>query len=259
MSAMAESAMDARPPLLPATAALYLDFDGTLADFALHPDEVVVSEPLPQLLLALRERLAGAVALVTGRRLAAVDAMIAPARLPGAGLHGAEWRLASGAGTRMAPEADTGAAAPLAEALRARFADDERIHVEDKDAAVSLHYRRAPERAADCIAALRELADPGRFDVLLGSRVVEARPRGADKGAALVELSRHAPFAGRTPVFVGDDVTDEDGFLAAEKLGGFGVKVGAGPTAARYRIGEVAHVHEWLRASLAAMPRGAGR
>jgi trehalose 6-phosphate phosphatase len=254
---MAETGTDAPPPLLSTTAALYLDFDGTLADIALHPDEVVVSEPLPQLLLALRERLAGAVAVVTGRRLAAVDAMIAPARLAGSGLHGAELRADGDAPARLS--ADPSGADSLARLLRERFADDPRIYVEDKGAAVSLHYRRAPEREQECRETMRALAPPDRFDVTGGSRVVEARPRGAHKGAALAELARRAPFAGRRPVFVGDDVTDEDGFRAAERLGGFGVKVGPGPTSARYRIAEVGRVHHWLHESLEAMERERGR
>jgi trehalose 6-phosphate phosphatase len=250
---MAETGPGAPPPLLSTTAALYLDFDGTLADIALHPDEVVVSEPLPELLLALRERLAGAVAVVTGRRLAAVDAMIAPARLAGSGLHGAELRAHGDAPAETS--ADPAGAGPLARALRERFADDPRVYVEDKGAAVSLHYRRAPEREQDCREAMRALAAPGRFDVTEGSRVVEARPRGADKGAALAVLAQQPPFAGRKPVFVGDDVTDEDGFRTAERLGGYGVKVGPGPTAARYRIAQVGLVHDWLHQSLAALER----
>jgi trehalose 6-phosphate phosphatase len=250
---MTDAGADARPPLLSTTAALFLDFDGTLADIALHPDEVVVSEPLPELLLALRERLAGAVAVVTGRRLAAVDAMIAPARLAGSGLHGAELRMNGHEEARLSTE--PGGAGPLARALAARFADDPRIYVEDKGAGVSLHYRRAPERARECEEALRALAPRELFDVTMGHLVVEARPRGADKGAALAALARLPPFAGRAPVFVGDDVTDEDGFRAAERLGGYGVKVGPGPTAARYRISEVGGVHEWLHESLAELGR----
>lgn len=253
MTVMADAGTRARPPLLSATAALFLDFDGTLADIALHPDEVVVSEPLPQLLLALREQLAGAVAVVTGRRLAAVDAMLAPALLAGSGLHGAELRAESGGEPRL--DADPGGGGPLARALAARFADDPRIYVEDKGAGVSLHYRRAPERAHECAAAMQELAPKDRFDVTAGHMVVEARPRGADKGSALAALARLPPFAGRAPVFVGDDATDEDAFRAAERLGGYGVKVGPGPTAARYRIAEVGRVHEWLHESLAALGR----
>ncbi|MEX1994556.1 MAG: trehalose-phosphatase [Steroidobacteraceae bacterium] len=250
---MADGDLDARPPLLSTTAALYLDFDGTLADIALHPDYVVVREPLPSLLLALRERLAGAVAVVTGRPLAAVDALIQPAHLAGAGLHGAELRLPGG---NIARTAGTGAVAALVRALQQRFGDDDRLVIEDKGVGAALHFRGAPEREAECIAALRQLAATAALEILVGNRVVEARPRGANKGAALRRLAAHAPFAGRSPVFVGDDVTDEDGFSAASALGGFGVKVGAGTTVARHRIGAVRGVHEWLSESLAALANG---
>lgn len=246
---------ETRPPLLSTTAALFLDFDGTLADIALHPDQVVVNEPLPELLLALRERLAGALAVLTGRPLASVDRLLHPARLAGAGLHGAELRF-DGAGA-AALRAHPGGAAPIAETLRMRFAADLRIFVEDKGAAVALHFRRAPERAAECEAAVRELAPDAVFDVICGRRVVEARPRGADKGVALEALASHPPFTGRKPVFVGDDATDEDGFAAAARLGGYGVKVGAGPTGATYRIAEPRGVHGWLHDSLAALQQGA--
>ncbi len=253
---MADSGTTAWPPLLSTAAALYLDFDGTLAEFALHPDAVVVSEPLPELLLALQQRLGGAVAVVTGRPLAAVDAMIDPVRLPGAGLHGAEIR--PDGDSAPAPDRPPAAAA-LARALHERFGADPRLLVEDKGAAIALHYRRAPEREAECVDAMRALAPAEAFDVMAGNRVVEARPRGTDKGAALRRLALGAPFSGRQPVFVGDDVTDEDGFRAAEQLGGYGVKVGPGRTSARYRIDEVTRVHEWLSASLAAMQREGGR
>jgi trehalose 6-phosphate phosphatase len=101
---------------------------------------------------------------------------------------------------------------------------------------------------------MRELMTPD-FAVQHGHFVVEARPRGADKGAAVRALAAQAPFTGRSPVFVGDDATDEDGFSAAAELGGWGVKVGPGPSAARYRIAAVEDVHAWLAASLAALGR----
>ena len=122
---------------------------------------------------------------------------------------------------------------------------------------MALHYRQAPERAEECIAAMREIVTDAEFEILEGHAVIEARPRGADKGAALRALATNSPFAGRAPVFVGDDVTDEDGFRAALDLGGYGVKVGAGPTVARYRIAAVEAVRDWLAASLAALEAGA--
>ena len=245
---------DGRPPLLDRSAALYLDFDGTLADIALRPDGVVVREPLPALLAAMSARLGGAVAVITGRRLADVDALLAPLCLPGAGLHGAELRPDAGHVIRMPAPAALGA---LADTLRERFGTDGRLIVEDKGAAVALHFRLAPEREAECVAAMRALAAAAGLDVIAGSRVVEARPRGVDKGGALRALASAAPFAARRPVFVGDDVTDEDGFRAAAALGGHGIKVGAGATAARYRILEVPEVHAWMRTSMTAMDRGA--
>lgn len=245
--------MDARPPLLQARAALYLDFDGTLAAFAPHPDGVTVNETLPALLSGLRERLGGAVALVTGRSLASLDALIAPDRYPGAGVHGLELRRPSGAATRVGRPAEVTA---LAQDLRQRFADDPCIVVEDKGAAVALHYRRARGRADECIAAMRELVAETGLEVITGHAVVEARPRGNDKGGALRSLAAEPPFADRLPVFVGDDVTDEDGFRAAAELGGYGVKVGPGATAAHYRMATIEEVHAWLRASLASLEQG---
>jgi trehalose 6-phosphate phosphatase len=246
---MAESGTEARPPLLQADAALYLDFDGTLATFAPHPDGVTVHDSLPALLAGLRERLSGAVALVTGRSLAALDLLTGFSSYAAAGLHGHEWRLASG--HPVSAENPVGARR-IVQALRERFGNDDRLVIEDKGAAVALHFRRAPERAEECIAVMREFAS-AEFEVLLGHQVVEARPRGADKGAALRALAGHPPFRGRRPAFVGDDVTDEDGFRAAADLGGYGVKVGVGPTAARYRMATVEDVHAWLAASLAAL------
>jgi trehalose 6-phosphate phosphatase len=249
---MADTGTEARPPLLQPDAALFLDFDGTLAALASHPDGVTVTGSLPALLAGLRERLSGALALVSGRSLATLDAITGLPRYAAAGLHGHEWRLASG--KPVSAENSVGAGR-IVRALRERFGDDDRLVIEDKGAAVALHFRRAPERAEECIAAMQELVTQ-EFAVQHGHFVVEARPRGADKGAALRSLAAHPPFAGRPPVFVGDDATDEDGFRAAAALGGWGVKVGPGPTAARYRIAAVDDVHAWLAESLAALGKG---
>ena len=241
--------MSAGPPLLPGRTALYLDFDGTLAELAQTPDGVVIDDSLPPLLAALARELDGALAILSGRRLAAIDALLSPVQVSGAGLHGAELRPEPGI-TIFHGEPAT--ATPLVRRLRKRFADDPRVLIEDKDVAVALHFRRAPARAAECREAMRAYAPPWLFDVIEGSKVVEARPRGVDKGSALRALSRLEPFLGRIPVFVGDDRTDEDGFPVAQELGGFGVKVGSDPSVARYRLATVAEVHRWLRASLAA-------
>ncbi|MBI2384315.1 MAG: trehalose-phosphatase [Gammaproteobacteria bacterium] len=245
-----EAAAEAHPPLLSLDSALFLDLDGTLTDYAPRPDRVVVPRALPGLLLALRARLGGAVGVITGRRLAQVDALLNPARLCGAGLHGAELRL----NPRATPDAEADpVVARLARGLRERFAADPRVVVEDKGAALALHYRQAPERAEECQTALEALNPRGRFEVVVGSMVVEARPRSGHTGDALKTLLRHRPFAGRLPVFVGEDPATEDAVRMAQKLGGFGVKVGGGPSEARYRFAAVAQVHAWMRASLHAL------
>jgi trehalose 6-phosphate phosphatase len=243
---------DSPPPLLSMANALYIDFDGTLADLAPLPDAVEIRRELPGLLLALRARLGGAVAIITGRRLAKVDAMLAPALLPGAGLHGAELRIEAGGAARLRR---TRSVAALVRALHERFDGVDGLLVEDKGAAVALHFRLAPARAEECIEALRGLATDPALEVITGSMVVEARPRGANKGHALLALLRYRPFADRIPVFVGDDVTDEDGFRTAARQSGWGVKVGTGASCAAYRLDTVDGVHLWLRASLQALEK----
>lgn len=241
------------PPLLAARAALFLDFDGTLAPIAEQPDAVQVHPGLPALLVAMGRRLGGALAVITGRRLADVDQRLAPFAFGGAGLHGAELRSSVGGETRMQLRADV---APLAAALRQRFGHDPRILVEDKQVCVALHFRKAPERAQECRDAMFELAQPPEFEIIAGNMVVEARPQGTNKGRAVAALLREPPFAGRKPVFVGDDVTDEDGFAVAAELGGYGIKVGPGPTLASYRLDRAEDIVGWLQASLEAGSTG---
>lgn len=234
--------------------ALFLDFDGTIAAFAQHPDGVTLDAGVPALLAGLRAQLGGAVALVTGRSLATLDAVAGLPRYAGAGLHGLELRFDSGQTTSFANPVG---ASDIARRLRERFAADPRVVVEDKGAAAALHWRQAPERAAECVEAMNQAVTTPGFEILHGHMLVEARPSGAHKGAALSALSKHGSFTGRRPVFVGDDVTDEDAFQAAAALGGYGVKVGAGATAAHYRVAGVTDVHDWLAASLAALGREA--
>lgn len=235
------------PPLLLRSSALYLDFDGTLVGLAPRPDLVAVTPALQMLLHRLRVLLGGAVAIVSGRSLRDLDLLLRPALFPGAGLHGAELRFPDGCQAEPAAGPNT---TTVVQSLRARFGKDPRLLIEDKGAAVALHFRQAPEKVAECLAAARELAAAAGLDVVIGKKVVELRPPGADKGLALRMLSRCPPFQARTPVFVGDDATDEDGFAAATALGGYGVKVGLGQTQARYFCRDVDEVCAWLRASL---------
>lgn len=234
----------APPPVHPDTA-LFLDVDGTLLEFADHPEAVRMPVALPPTLRALQARLGGALALVSGRTLAQLDALFAPLRLPTAGLHGLQVRGRDGVLFEHLPPLLPEVLAD-ARAQAARFPG---ALVEDKGSALALHWRTADAGAED---ALRQFADaavlqlPG-YRLQPGKDVVELRPDAAHKGSALEALMASAPFHGRKPVFVGDDVTDEDGFLSAIALGGHAVVVGERrPTAAAYALRGPADTLQWL-------------
>lgn len=230
--------------------ALFLDFDGTLVDFADHPDAVHVPAALRDLLSSLHERLDGALALVSGRAIASIDALLAPLELPAAGVHGAEIRR-PGMPISKAEAIEAGLA-PARDLLARRLPADDPIRIEDKGAAIVLHTRTAPDHAARACALAREAAALHPDLVAVdGHAIAEIRPRMVTKAGAIAGLMEGPPFSGRQPVFVGDDTTDEDGFRAAAAAGGFGIKVGAGDTAARFRLADVAAVHDWLARSLA--------
>lgn len=239
------------PPALDSGCALFLDVDGTLLDFASTPDGVALPPHLPATLAALSHRLGGALALVSGRPLAQLDALFAPLQLPAAGLHGHERR---GAIEHIDAHPDT---API-RAIRDAAHDLARLHdgviIEDKGIALALHWRAAPHAAhamhAFATDALTRL--PG-YRLQPGDHVLEFVPTGVDKGTAVTAFLREPPFQGRTPVFVGDDFTDEYGFIAANNHGGWSVLVGPrSPSCATYALRDPAAVATWLQACLSA-------
>ena len=233
--------------------ALFLDVDGTLVAIEPTPEAVRV-EPALRLLL---ERLAaandGALALVSGRSLASIDAVFQPLRLPAAGLHG--WERRRGDGT-LAPTAEpTAILVPLRPMLLAFAAARPGLRVEDKGGSLALHYRLAPHYAAAVCQRAREIAaaEP-QLRLIEGRKVVEFVPHGSDKGAAIADFLAEPPFAGRMPVYAGDDTTDEDGFAAVNRLGGLSIKVanpetrGRHASQARHRLPSIAALHAWLAA-----------
>lgn len=238
------------PPLLTREQALMLDVDGCLLELAPTPSEVSVPPWLPGLLTDLGNQLGQAVAVISGRSLDVVDSLLAPWRAAGAGVHGAELRLPGTDRIQLAPRR----ASAIAARLRARFVDVPDVIVEDKGAAVAVHFARCPEREAECEAALLDAmrAVPG-MRMQKGHHVREAVPADSDKGTALRVLMQHEPFVGRSPVFAGDDRTDEAAFREVNALDGISVKVGRGPTEARHRLGAPSQVLLWLQASLASM------
>jgi trehalose 6-phosphate phosphatase len=230
------------PELLAGPVALFLDFDGVIAEIAPTPDAVVVEPSTIARLQSLNSALDGALAIVSGRDIEAVDGLVRPLELAVAGDHGNTRRRPDGGLVVGNDEAMT-AAAELSHYLLQRFAADPRILVESKPSAVALHYRLAPERSGECEAVLREaLPHFPELSAIAGKMVIEARAEGATKGRAVRDFMAEVPFAGRAPLFVGDDVTDEDGFAAAQGLGGVGIKVGGGDTVAAYRIGSTRDV-----------------
>lgn len=222
--------------------ALFSDFDGTLVEIADHPDAVAVPSRLPSLLHDLNAALEGAIAIVTGRPISQVDDLLNLPEMTLSGGHGAEFRLHGHHAT--APALFGLEAQEMARIARNAIGPDERFLIETKPSGIAVHYRNAPEREADARLAVRQaVAMRDIFQIIEGKKVIEVRPKGTDKGAATRRLMQDNPFAGRMPIFVGDDVTDEDAFTAVTELGGFGVKVGPGETIARFHIPDVTSVY----------------
>lgn len=241
------------PPDLPPETALFLDLDGTLLEVADTPSAVAVDDALRGRLMALARRLDGAVALVSGRAIAELDRLFAPLVLPAAGQHGLEWR--DGSGSLQCHPSPALAPALLSE-LQAFVSTHPGTLLESKGASFALHFRGRPEAGraiATLMANTAGVAGPG-WEVLQGKMVAEVRPAGLHKGDGIRRLLADPPFAGRQPVFVGDDWTDEDGFVAVNALGGMSVAVAVDrETYAQYRLESVADVHHWLDRSAAAL------
>lgn len=233
------------PPFAPDWA-FFLDIDGTLLEIAPTPHAVMPHGEKIRLVERLLRAAGGAVALVSGRPISVIDELFAPLRLPAAGQHGVERRDAQGGFHRH--EIDAVRLRRAADRIRDFAATHQGLVFEDKGDSVALHYRLAP--------ALREVAHEvvegaaaglrGEFETQPGKMVIELKPAGRNKGLAVEDFMREPPFAGRTPVYIGDDLTDEYAFGTVNRLGGHSVKVGEGDTQARWRIGNAREVRDWL-------------
>lgn len=222
--------------------ALFLDFDGTLVEIAAGPDAIAVPRQLATGLQLLATRLGGALALVTGRSIDNLQTFLGPLPLHLAGSHGGHVLAPGGTPLREAEPLP----APVTAALGA-FAAERGLLFERKAHGGALHYRARPELEGDARSFAGALAADHGLATKDGKCVIELVWPGADKGGAVDLLAGSAPFAGATPVFVGDDVTDEDGFSACNRLGGFGIAVGErASAAARYSLANVKDVHAWL-------------
>jgi trehalose 6-phosphate phosphatase len=228
--------------------ALFLDVDGTLLKIAATPDTVQVPKALRNTLELAAAREQGALALISGRSLNSLDRLFAPSQFPAAGQHGAERRDSQGRLWRA--QIDTTVLNDIRAVLQPLVAACSGLLLEDKGRGFALHYRNAPELQMVVYAEMTKLQQRFAHHLQLkpGKHVLELSPTQCSKGTAIKAFMTEAPFAGRTPVFVGDDVTDEDGFAAVNELGGCSIRVGdASETVARYRFGNVSAVIDWLR------------
>ncbi|WP_275784497.1 trehalose-phosphatase [Pararhizobium gei] len=222
--------------------ALFLDIDGTLLNLAATPDAIEVPAGLPEQLNRLSRKLGGALALVTGRSLAYADTLFQPFSFPTAGLHGAELRDGNG----LQPAEATPAFQALKHALTIEAENYPGVLIEDKGAAVAAHYRLAPDYEKlleKRMMFYAEQAGPG-WALQLGKMVFELRPARSSKGDALERFLQSAPFRGRAPVALGDDLTDESMFAVANARGGVSVRIGTvdAPTCAQARLSSPALV-----------------
>ena len=234
------------PPRLTPDAALFLDFDGTLVEIAETPEAIEVPSAMVALLGDLHELLGGALAVVTGRQIDVLDRFLAPLRLPAAGEHGVQRRDAEGS-MKEQRALDLRLVLDAANELARRHPG---LLVERKHAAIALHYRLAPQLEAVCRDAMTRVIDgQPQFELMHGKFVFEVKPAGINKGVAIDAFMREAPFAGRMPVFAGDDTTDESGFAIVQPRGGMAIKVGSGPSQALHRLDSPRAVFEWLLAA----------
>lgn len=234
-----------RPPALNwAETALFVDLDGTIAEFAPHPDDVTPSARRTRTLLRAQAALGGRLAILTGRSLGDADRILQNAVTAVAAVHGLVRRMPGGETVR------TAAAPRLAEvkaALREMAEGRAGIVIEDKEMSVAVHYRQAPSAEPIVRDLTTRLAQLGGLALQEGAMVSEVRTLGPDKGDSLRAFLQHPIFAGVVPIVVGDDLTDEGAFAAAASLGGYGVLVGERrPTQARFRLPSVEDVLTWL-------------
>lgn len=249
------------PAIAPAMRlAIFTDFDGTLVEIADTPDAIEVPPTLPEELERTARELESAFAVITGREIEDIDRYLSPLVLPVAGAHGTQRRRADGT-LEEVDQAVMQGAGEIATAVQPLVVSHPELVLETKEGATALHYRQAPELEETCRLAMQEAVNANPDFVLVpGKMVFEARPRAVSKGTALRAFMQEEPFAGRIPIFIGDDTTDEDAFIAAQELGGIGIKLGRGETAARMRIADVASVRALIQglADIAARHRQDG-
>lgn len=232
------------PPLPRDPLSVFLDLDGVLAPLAPTPDAVVPEAERSRIVRELIARMDGRVAIISGRTLEEIDRITDGEAQAASGIHGLEWRLEPGAAVRAPADA---AIQGVVEALYAFAAEHPGVLVEDKGMSAGLHYRQAPHVEKEARALAQRLCAETGLELQPGALVLELKTPGSNKGLALERFMGHAPFDAGRPIMIGDDLTDEYGFEAAVRQGGFGILVGPERrTSARYRLDDVDQVLQWL-------------
>ncbi|MEO5580011.1 MAG: trehalose-phosphatase [Gemmatimonadaceae bacterium] len=234
------------PPPADVNWAWFFDIDGTLVELANAPRGIALDEEMAALIARLHLLSGSAVALVTGRKIEEVDELLPFEELPIAGRHGLELRR--NAEHALNGDHAPGRLKPVIDELEKAVARHSDLLLEQKVPCIALHYRNAPRLGGYVHRLMRTLRDRHLPDYVLqkGKLIVELRPTGKDKGDATEEFMHRSPFAGRTPVFVGDDLTDEAAFLKVNEMNGISIKIGPGKTAARFRLRNVSELRNWL-------------
>ena len=228
----------------PAKTALFLDVDGTLLGFKERPGDVVADGGLRETLEKLRAATDGALALISGRTVEDLDRIMAPLVLSAGGTHGAEMRWPDGRCEAM----DAAALSQLRPLVRAFVDARKGLVLEDKGAALAVHFRQAPMREDEISRFLEDAVAGQGLMVQHGKMVADVKSSRGSKGKAIEMFMEAAPFAGRVPLFIGDDLTDEHGFDSVNALDGVSIKVGDEnePTIARHRLAGVSEVRTFL-------------
>ncbi len=226
--------------------ALFLDFDGTLVDIVERPDAVSVDPALPEILLHLQERLGGALAIVSGRPVAFLDHHFEPHRFDMAGLHGLEQRIAGN--LHLCDPQEHPQLRKMVERLQKVVAERPGILIEDKGCSVAIHWRLAPQEKEFALSTAHAAVEAlgSEYRLQHGKAVAEILPSAAGKGKVIERFLHSAPYRGRRPIFVGDDLTDENGFKTVNAFGGVSVRIGAGETIAKIRLGTPADLRHCL-------------
>jgi trehalose 6-phosphate phosphatase len=229
---------------------IFLDLDGTLVEIEDRPDDVRVDPATLQFIERLRDHVGRALAIVSGRDIHTIDRLLYPLILPVAGVHGLQRRDA--AGRLHSPTIDQNAVEAVAAQLEAAFLSEPGVVIERKAGAVAIHYRLRPDFERRCQAVARKIVrDRADLHVIDGKMVCEIRLHGSDKGGVIASFLKERPFKGRTPIFAGDDVTDEAGFVIVNACGGLSIKIGEDLTAARHRAANIVQLREWLDSLMA--------